>query len=154
MTSSKSPYTPLELPLIPSPFLYHNKSREQPHGIDDGNFNGAKSLAIGCGQELHEPGFKSYKAVPVSLNEGIDQTFALPGDHSRLILNNEHEFISAALPDMSWAIPARVSTVKSPDSDTLVPTSHHLTRLQNTEKSHPAILVALHLKADVQAHQS
>lgn len=90
----------------------------------------------------------------MSLNEGIDQTFALPGDHSRLILNNEHEFISAALPDMSWAIPARVSTVKSPDSDTLVPTSHHLTRLQNTEKSHPAILVALHLKADVQAHQS
>jgi hypothetical protein len=117
MTNSNSPYTPLELPLIPSPFLYHNKSREQPHGIDNKNSTGAKSLAIGCGQEPHEPDFKSYKATPMSLNEGIGQTFALQTTILRLILNNEHEFISAALPDMSWAIPARASTVASPDSE-------------------------------------
>ena len=89
----------------------------------------------------------------MSLNEGIGQTFALQDDYSRLILNNEHEFISAALPDMSWAIPARALTVASPDSEYTL-TSRHLIRLQNTEKSrmwvHPAILVALHLKADAQ----
>ena len=80
--------------LIPSPLLYHKRSRELLGRSleDDINAELAKTFSLACGQDVPEPDFESYKtfdAVAEASTTSIDQ----PG------------FIAARLPVMQPSMP-------------------------------------------------
>ena len=72
---------------IPSPLLYHQRSREllQSSSDDDINAELAKSFSLTCGRNMPEPGFESYRP--------LDDT-AVTGKPS----TNQHTFGAARLP--------------------------------------------------------
>jgi hypothetical protein len=94
---------PFELPRIPSPFLYHNKSRGLLQGIDELDPNLAKSLAVACGQKELDPEFKSCELDLERFSGGCHQTQT--ERTCEPILGNGSFFVGAALRDMSKAAP-------------------------------------------------
>ena len=87
-----APCNAFVFPPIPSPFLYHNDSRELLLGIQEGNPSPTK------------PGFKSCKVDAQPFISGSCRATADDGP-SQPVINHDPIFIAAALPDMSKAAP-------------------------------------------------
>lgn len=109
------PHTRFGLPPIPSPFLYHNESRELLLGIDGSDHSLTKTFAIDYGQEAPKPDFKSYRVDFTPCDGDGRQVHAEGG--LKPLLDNEPIFAGAAVPDMSKALNKRPITIELPDTD-------------------------------------